>query len=118
MFPRKARWTLDSERARLQPFAKRANYSLVPRRVDVRWFEVILPDGTNPVREYIGHMLKPGSTDTLTLKTYNGTGNVLNAVAFSGCRLVDHFVDFDYSSDEVVSHKMIFAFESSDFFDF
>jgi hypothetical protein len=110
--PRSCRFTLDSKGFGLTPWVQKVRYSLRPKRLDVRWIEVVMPDGSNPILNYISTMLVPCNTDTMLLQYFDQEGKILGKVKFNHCRLLDHFVEFDYENQTIVSHRLIFDFEN------
>lgn len=107
------RFTLDSEGFGMSPWVQRVRYSLRPHRIEIRWIEVVLPDGSNPLKDYLTLMTDGVSnTDQFTLKHYGLDGKVLGGLQFNKCLLLDHFVEFSYGESSPASHKMTFSFDS------
>jgi hypothetical protein len=95
----------------LNPWVKRARYSLMPNRsIDIRWYDIKSPDGRNPLRDYLVHMLNSNNSDSFVLTNYDDLGREFGTISFYGCKLVDHFAEFDYFVSDTLSHKLVFNF--------
>ncbi len=95
-------------------FVKNASYSLRPKELWVSFFDVVLPDGTPPARDYVNYLLREGATDSIDIKLYSGTGDEIGSIKFEQCRLVRHHYELDMDSSAHASHDLRFEYEHAD----
>jgi hypothetical protein len=119
IFHRDFRFTLHAKGFdKSNQWVKKVNYNLVPRQIEVEYYDISMVEGEksiNPLRDYINVLLQDDNTDHITLKDYDGCGNVIGTVEFDGCSLVEHHCDYDFGSSEAVTHTLIFEYDFAKF---
>jgi hypothetical protein len=114
------RFTIDSKTfPRLTSWVNHAEYSLLPKSLTVKYYDVTLTDKkgnvTSPVRDYINHMMANWTeqSDSISLTNYDGKGNAIGKVEFDRCVLAKHHAVHSYGTKEEHSliHELTFTFD-------
>lgn len=96
VFSRKFRWTLGS--ANLPPeFMKHAKFDYVNKTIELSYYDIICAEQGMHALVWADNIPR---NEELVFTSYDGCGNPLYTLAFSGLTLLSHEADFDYESSE------------------
>ena len=108
IFPRQFRWTVASKNCDLaKEYSIKFKSNYVKKTIRFKLMELIAPDGKDcPVDEWIRETILNKNKDDLTLTTYDGIGEKLYSLIFSGIEIIDHKSPYDYKSSDIVCHDL------------
>lgn len=100
IFVRKFRWTLETEKLP-EHFMKCVKLNFKKKTVNFSCYEVILREDQSSEIAIQKWLDMPDHKDeTMTFTTYDGCGDVIYQMKFSGIEVVNDESDFDYASSE------------------
>jgi len=117
IFARKFRWTLKNANFS-ECFVKSVKVDHVKKVLDVEFYDVVLDNANrfnalNWLTNLQSEAMK-GINETLLLTTYDGCGNPLYGIKFTGLTLLEHTMDLDYSDSDVIYRKTKLSFLQQD----
>ncbi len=115
VFHQDFRFTLTSKNhSEATDFVAKVNYSLTAKVLNISYYDVNVND-KNIIEKIITFDLKDDCKDEFTLVDYDGLGQSMGRIKFFGCKLIDHFVKYDYEGSSAVIHKLAYCFEEAKF---
>jgi hypothetical protein len=108
IIPRTFRWTLTNENhPDIHWWMKSLKTDYVSKKIIIDVFD----DAKGAVFNWIQALVDADKTaNTIVLTHLDGCGDAISLISFVGLKIEDHMTHYDYGSSEVLTHKVIIAY--------
>jgi hypothetical protein len=108
VIPRTFRWTLTNEsHSDIRWWMKSIKTDYVGKKITVEVYD----DAKGAIFTWIQALVDEEKTATnAALTHFDGMGNAISVLNFTGLKIEDHMTSYDYGSSEVLTHKLVITY--------
>jgi hypothetical protein len=108
IIPRKFRWTLtNEEHPQIQWWMQTVLTDYINKYISIEVFDDAKDNVFNWLQALVDQEV--GATN-LKLTHLDGAGNMITVINFTGLKIKEHTVAYDYNSSDVLTHKLVISY--------
>ena len=107
IFSRKFRWTFGST-SLPQEFMRNVKFDYANRIIKFSYYDIVSKDGGMQALVWADKI----PDEDMIFTTYDGCGNPLYTLVFSGITLINHEANFDYESSDVATTELTIKYDN------